>query len=145
MNGQAYLFRPTTPPVVPEEPAFSIPDNRGLIYRVGVPSFCVAARSKNGIGAESLPMEAVPRPCHADLRAVFILEANVEHHVSVALPHNMASRHLVTLPPVRFLRRENRVACVLGPVDTIHAQCISDAVRLVLISGRIPHLIGACF
>ena len=71
---------------------------------------------------------------------MLVLEPDVKHQIAALPRQDLASGYLMLFPNGVFVRRENRVAVALLPLDSVDAFGVPDRVRLVLVAGGVPHL-----
>ena len=114
VNCDADLLDGPMTTVVPEQPAFTVENDRGLVHGIVVPA--VWRGADDWIGRMTFPVfDAVTRTGNANLRMVHVAKANVEHVVPVAVLHHLAGSHLVALPWAGRVGGEDRISRSLGP------------------------------
>src|SRR5262249_48225662 len=126
--------------VVPQQPLSAIVDGIRLVNGVVVPLIFSGANDR--VGRMTLPIGgAVPGAGNTDLSVVPVTKTDVEHHMPFALPHDLAGRHTVPFPGSLWVRLEDGVVLMLGPVRSIGAGGVADGVRLVLFPPGVPHAV----
>src|SRR5262245_40827882 len=126
--------------VVPQQPLLPVVDRIRLVNGVVVP--LTLAGPDDGIGSMALPVgDSAPGAGHADLGAVPVPKADVEHDVPVALPNDLAGGNTFLLPNTLRVRLEDRVVLVLGPLQAVCAGGVTDGVGFVLLPTGVPHAI----
>src|SRR5262249_8532163 len=100
------------------------------------------AGAEDGVGRVPPPArDPVLRPGHADLGVALVPEADVEHHVPVALENDLAARNPVLLPGASRVGLENGIALVLGPPQPVLTGGVADGVGLALLAPGVPQAV----
>src|SRR5262245_1783380 len=127
--------RPAT--VVPQQPTPAIENRIRLVNGFVFP--LVVAGANDRVSRMTLPVgSAVSGAGHADLSVVTVTKTDVEQHMPVALPHDLAGRHPFLFPSVFRDGPEDRVVLVLRPFQSILAGGVADGIRLILLAPGVP-------